>query len=104
MRKKNVTFVVQIKEKIPVVIGSFKSSLLFKVDDVIALQPTQERSIFFRIVEISANSSEHVEIIVRYFGSRKVLQRASLFNASITPLDEVKLNYNGIVTSMLYSE
>ncbi len=100
----NVKLVFMIKENIPVFIGGLKSNIQFKVDDIIALHPKQKRSIYFQIVEIIETSSEHLEIVVKYFGSRKVLKRASIFNASIFPLDEVKLNYNGIVASMLYSE
>lgn len=104
MKKQNVTFLFPIEETIPIVIGTCSTIKQIKMHDVVAFQPGKKRPLYFQIQQISEDADGSLEIVVEYFGGKKVLKRASIFNASIIPIEEVKLNYQHIVACMLCSE
>jgi ribosomal protein L20A (L18A) len=104
MKKQNVTFLFPIEVTIPIVIGTCSTLKQFNVHDVVVFQPGKKRPLYFQIQEISEDTDGSLEIVVEYFGGRKVMKRASIFNASIIPIEEVKLNYQHIVACMLCFE
>jgi hypothetical protein len=103
MKKQNVTLVVEI-DSVKIVLGSCVTEKKFKIDDVVALNPKLIRPIYFQVLEVLNEEIDGTTLAVRYFGGKKVLYRASIYNAPIVPLADLKPNYNAVVTSMLFSE
>lgn len=103
MKKQNLTMVIEI-DSVKIVLGSCVTEQMFKIDDVVALNPKFKRPIYFQVVEVLNGELDGTTISVRYFGGKKVLNRASVYNAPIVPLADLKPNYNAVVTSMLFSE
>ncbi len=104
MKNQKVTLCFEIENSISVIIANFKTQKHFKIEDVIALNPKHKRSLYFQVLDIIEDTPDKKTVLVKYFGSRKVMYRTSIYGASIIPIDDVKPNYNNVVASMLYSE
>lgn len=104
MKTQKVTIEFQVSENFKLTLATGTAEQKIKVDDIIVLNPHLTHPIYFIVENVKNDEDDNVDLFVSYFGSFKVLKRASMCNASIVPLAEFKLNYQAITICLMANE